>query len=333
MEKIKIACIGAGYFAHFHLDAWQRLPQVEVVAICDLDLEKAQKLAIEFSIPAVFDDTKELCASCDFSVVDIITPTESHLELISYFLEKENHIICQKPLAPNLAEAKEIAKVVSQSDQRFMVHENFRWQPWHRKIKQLLDEKVLGDRIHTISLKLRTGDGWGADAYLDRQPYFRTMPRLFMFETGVHYIDVFRFLSGEIDSVYASLRRLNPVIKGEDCALVVFSHANGTQSILDANRYNEGDQEEDPRYTFGAVQIEGAKGTIRLELSGRMTLQKLGESVEEMEYFHERRGFAGDCVYFTQQHFIEKLISGEAFETEIEDYLVTLEVLEQVYES
>ena len=331
-NKIRIGCVGAGYFARYHLDAWQRLSQVEVVAVCDLDMAKARSLADEFSIENVFDDFEKMTTECDFSVVDIITPTNTHLDLISFFLESKKHIICQKPLAPDLLEARKIEQVVSASTQRFMVHENFRWQPWHRKIKQLLDEQILGERIHTITLRLRTGDGWGEDAYLDRQPYFRTMPRLFMFETGVHYIDVFRFLFGEVESVYASLRRLNPVIKGEDCALVIFTHTCGTQSILDVNRYNEGANGEDPRYTFGAVQIEGEKGTLSLDTSGKIMLKKLGQPPQEIIYQRERKGFAGDCVYFTQKHFIENLISGDPFETEIEDYLVTLEVLEEVYE-
>ena len=83
------------------------------------------------------------------------------------------------------------------------------------------------------------GDGWGENAYIPRQPYFRDYPRLLVFENGIHFIDTYRFLAGEISRVTAWLRRLNPVIKGEDCALIVFEFAGGALGEWDANRYNE----------------------------------------------------------------------------------------------
>ena len=58
-------------------------------------------------------------------------------------------------------------------------------------------------------------DGWGERAYLDRQPFFRDYPRLLIYETGIHFIDTFRYLLGEVAHVHAHIKRLNPVIKGE----------------------------------------------------------------------------------------------------------------------
>ena len=71
----------------------------------------------------------------------------------------------------------------------FMVHENFRFQPWYREIKRLVDRETIGDRLHGLYVRTRTGDGYGDNAYLNRQPYFRQMPRLLIHETGVHFID------------------------------------------------------------------------------------------------------------------------------------------------
>ena len=90
------------------------------------------------------------------------------------------------------------------------------------------------------------GDGWGENAYIPRQPYFREYPRLLVFENGVHFIDTYRYLAGEISRVTAWHRRLNPVIKGEDCALVVFEFANGALGEWDANRYNETTARQSP---------------------------------------------------------------------------------------
>jgi len=213
-----------------------------------------------------------------------------------------------------------------------MVHENFRFQPWHRELKRQIDAGAIGDRIHTITQRMRMGDGHGPRAYLDRQPYFQTMPRLLMFETGIHYIDVLRYLAGDVTGVYAKLRTLNPVIAGEDCATVLMDFANGALGIIDGNRYNESNH-PNPRYTFGTTVIEGNAGTLRLYLDGRITLQQLGETETDVPYHHEDLGFAGDCVKALQAHFLTAFAAGTPFETGGEDYLKSLGVLEAVYAS
>lgn len=328
----KIACIGAGYFARFHVDAWMRLPGAELVAICDRDEKKARALAREFGVPLVFTDVETMCQQVGFEVADIITPPQTHLALVTLVTRYGKHVICQKPVADTLAEATVIHGTCVRAHKRFMVHENFRFQPWHREMKRQIEGGAIGARIHTITQRMRTGDGHGAEAYLDRQPYFQTMPRLLMHETGIHYIDVLRYLGGEITEVFAKLRKLNPVIAGEDCALVLLDFANGGQGIIDGNRYNEANH-INPRYTFGTTVVEGNEGTLRLYLDGRLTLQRLGEAEQDIDYHHEAVGFAGDCVYAIQQHFLEAFAADVPFETGGEDYLRSLAVLEAVYES
>jgi predicted dehydrogenase len=158
------------------------------------------------------------------------------------------------------------------------------------------------------------------------------MPRLLVHETGVHFVDTFRYLAGEVVRVYALLRRLNAAIAGEDCGLLVFEFASGTVGVWDANRYNESTC-ADPRYTFGEFLVEGDGGSIRLGADGALTVQALGEPERPHDYVHERRGFSGDCVFATQQHFVDRLRDGGSFETEGNAYLQTLVVVEALYES
>ncbi|MEM6769420.1 MAG: Gfo/Idh/MocA family oxidoreductase [Bacteroidota bacterium] len=329
-SPINIACIGAGYFARFHVDAWTRLPGARVVAICDHDEAKARRLAEEFGVMGVYTDVATLLAAEDFVVADIITPPATHLALVKQVAKHGKHVICQKPLADTFAEAEAIHRTCVRAKKRFMVHENFRFQPWHRELKRQLEAGAIGDQIHTITQRMRTGDGWPEDAYLDRQPYFRTMPRLLLHETGIHHIDVLRYLVGEVTEVYAKTRTLNPNIAGEDCALVLLDFANGAQGIIDGNRFNEANH-PNPRYTFGTTVIEGNEGTLRLYLDGRLTLQRLGEPERDIDYVHEPVGFAGDCVFALQRHFLEAFNNGTPFETNGDDYLTGLEVLEAAY--
>lgn len=330
MKKLKGVCIGAGYFSHFQYEAWNRIAEVEITAMCNSNRERAAYVMNTYGVKEHYTDYLEMLDKEKPDFVDIITPPDSHLEMTQAALDRGIHVICQKPLAPTLKESTEIKKVVDSHEARFMVHENWRFQPWYREIKKLLDSNVIGEQIFNISFRMRMGDGWGERAYLDRQPYFREYPRLLIYETGVHFIDTYRYLLGDIKSVYASLRKLNPVIAGEDAGFVHFNFASGAQGIYDANRYNETNFKI-PRYTFGELLIEGEGGSIRIYADGKLTIQQLGKGEKNHDYHHEDRNFAGDCVYNCQRHFIDQLLSGEKFETNVDDYLNTLSVQEAVY--
>ena len=177
-----------------------------------------------------------------------------------------------------------------------MVHESFRFQPWHREIKRLLDARAIGERLHTLAFNSRPGDGWAPDAYLAQQPYFRQMRRFLVHETGIHFMNTFRFLGGEIGRVYAILKRLNPAIAGEDRGLLVFEFREGAIGVWDANRFNESNT-TDPRYTFGEFLVEGDGGSLRLAQDGSLSIQPLGQPERPHPYDHSRQGFAGDCVH------------------------------------
>ena len=95
----------------------------------------------------------------------------------------------------------------------------------------MLAAGAVGNKLHSLNFRMRLGDGWGPEAYLGRQPYFREMPKLLVYETGVHFIDTFRYLAGEIRGVFSILRKLNPVIAGEDTGLHIFEFADGAVGV------------------------------------------------------------------------------------------------------
>jgi predicted dehydrogenase len=332
MSRLKGVAIGAGYFSRFQYEAWTRIPEVEITALSNRDADRARPLMEAHGVPRHYTDYREMIEAERPDFVDVITPPETHREMCRFAAERGVHVICQKPLAPTFGEAKAIVEEMRAAGVRFMVHENWRFQPWHREIRRLLDAGAVGGRLHSLAFRMRMGDGWGDDAYLARQPYFRDYPRLLVYETGVHFIDTYRYLGGRVERVYARLRRLNPVIAGEDCGLLVFDFASGAVGLLDANRYNEPNF-PNPRYTFGEFLVEGDRGSIRLQGDGRITLQPLGEAEREHGYPHEDRNFAGDCCHAIQRHFVDRMLDGRPFETNGEDYLETLAVQEAVYES
>ena len=331
MTRLKGVAAGAGYFSRYQYEAWKRLPEVEISAVYNRTVAKAEEIGQAFGIPRSYPDFEEMLDRERPDFVDIITPPETHLPMVRAAARRKIAVICQKPLAPTAEESRAVVEAAREAGIRFMVHENFRWQPWYREAKRLVEAGALGE-VFSVYFRLRTGDGWPEDAYLARQPFFRDYPRLLVYETGVHFIDTFRYLLGEVETVYARLARRNPAIKGEDAAFLVLGMRGGATAVWDANRYNESEA-LNPRYTFGEMRLDGSQGHLLLDTGGGLTLKPLGQPARTHAYAHQDRGFAGDCVYAIQRHFVDRMLSGGPFESTGEDYLVNVRLVEACYES
>lgn len=327
--QLRGVLVGTGYFSQFQLDAWSRIPEVEISAICDLSTEKTAVFQQKYGIPRAYQNVQEMILAEKPDFIDIVTPPKTHHAIAQFAAEQGVHIICQKPLADTYEEAVALAQMMSKYNVRFMVHENWRWQPWYRETKRLIEAGAIGQPF-SLQFFMRMGDGWGQDAYLSRQPFFRDYPRLLVHETGIHFLDTFRYLFGEPTSVFAHLRQLNPVIKGEDSGHIWIQFAGGETAVLNSNRYNESEA-DNPRFTFGTMRIDGSEGHLRMDENGRLLIKKLGQPVQEHSYPIPQTGFAGDCVYALQRHFVEVFLEKRPFESSLQDYMNSINLVEAVY--
>ncbi len=328
---LRVAVAGAGYFARYHYEAWTRIEEASLVALADPDAARARAMARDFSVPRVFETLEALLAEVEFDLLDIVTPPETHQALVALAAARGLAVVCQKPLAPSLAEARELVARAEAAGIPLIVHENFRFQPWYRHAKALLDAGRLG-RPHAVAFRLRPGDGQGPEAYLDRQPYFQQMPRFLIHETGIHFVDLFRFLLGEVVAVTARLRRLNPSIAGEDGGYVVFEFESGAGGLFDGNRLND-HLAANCRLTMGEMWLEGSQGVLRLDGDGRLWLKPHGgpERVEPCPW--QDRGFAGDSVHSLIRHVVDHLRRGAPVENTGRDYLRNIEIEDAIYRS
>ena len=165
MKKLRGVCLGAGYFSRFQYEAWARLPEVEIVALANRDVTKAQAAAAQHGIPRAYA-WSDLAAMLDAEkpdFVDIITPPETHLEVVRLAADRGIAVICQKPVAPTWDECVAVVETARRAGVRFMVHENFRWQPWYREMRRQIDAGTIGE-LFSIAVRTRLGDGWPADA-------------------------------------------------------------------------------------------------------------------------------------------------------------------------
>jgi predicted dehydrogenase len=330
-SRLRVALVGCGYFARFHRDGWARLDGAELVALCDRDPARLAAAGAEHPGAAPFTDVAAMLDAVRPDLLDIATPPETHLALVEAAAARGINMVCQKPLADDHGRAVEIVAAAERAGVTLAVHENFRFMPWFQEAKRLADAGTLG-RVLAISFRLRPGDGQGPDAYLSRQPYFQKQPRFLIHETGIHLIDVFRTIAGEVTGVFARLKKMNPVIAGEDAGYVVFDFASGAQGLFDGNRHVD-HPADDTRMTNGVLLVEGTGGTLRLDGYGRLFLKPHGGAEAEHRYPWEDRGYGGDCVYRQQAHLLAHFASGAPLVNSGRDYLRNIEIEEAIYRS
>ncbi|WP_170607540.1 Gfo/Idh/MocA family protein [Ruegeria arenilitoris] len=325
-QDIRVACVGAGYFSRFHYESWVRMPGAIPVGSCNRDLEKARATGL----PA-YQDILQMLETEEPDLVDIILPPVAQAKAIRTALDFGiKWMICQKPFCLSLAEAKAVTSEAEAAGATIIVHENFRFQPWYRAIKKAMDKGLIGRPLQA-TFRLRPGDGQGPKAYLDRQPYFQEMPRFLVHETAVHWIDTFRFLFGMPSAVYGDLRRVNPVIAGEDAGYILFDHPNGLKALFDGNRCLD-HQAENLRQTMGEALIEGTEGSLVLCGDGSVELRGFGKQERQQILPPSNHdGFGGDCVHVLQSHVISGLLRGTPFENTARDYLDVIRIEEAIY--
>ena len=322
------AMAGAGFFAQFHADAWQRMPGVDITAVADPDAARAHAFAEKWDIPRVYSGVDEMLYRERPAFLDIVTRPDEHQPLAAIAAQRGIHVICQKPMAPTLEECHQMASTANAAGTRLVVHENWRWQPWYRELHRLIEAGRFG-RIFHVGFRMRTGDGLGPEPY-QTQPYFREMPRLLIYETLVHFLDTFRLLAGEIKSVFCSTARLNPVIAGEDSTLIQLRFEGAAHGLIDANRISGIAPSE---VAFGELRLEGERAAARMSADGNLWITDYGRPEAPHRFHKPDTGYKGDSVLAMQQHFIDCLASGQPAESEAENYLRTVAAVEACYRS
>ncbi len=332
MKRLRVAAVGAGYFSQFQYRGWQNLEDAECVALANRDEAKGRQMADRYAVRQVFGQLERMLDTVQPDLVDIITPPSTHRAFVAETVRRGIPTICQKPFGQTYDEAVEMTEMAEAAGVPLIIHENFRWEPWYREAKRLIEAGRFG-ALHSVAFRLRPGDGQGPDAYLNRQPYFQKMARFLVYETAIHWIDTFRFLMGEVRSVYAHLRRVNPAIAGEDAGYIVFEFASGATGLFDGNRLND-HVAADPRRTMGEMWLEGEDGVLRLDGDARLWWKP--HQRDEAQHQFDRGPddtFGGGACEWLQQHVVRHFVEGTPLENTAREYLANLRVQEAIYRS
>ena len=257
MNELRFGVFGAGFWAPYQLAAWNELGGARCVAIYNRTLSKAETLARRFGIPAVYASPEELLDREELDFLDIITGVHSHPGSVRMAAEHGVPVICQKPMAPSLAQAKEMVAVCRAHRVPFYVHENWRWQTQIREFKKVIDSGDIGTpfraRIFLVS-------GYRV---FNNEPALRQLEQFILADMGVHLLDISRFLFGEAVQLYCQTHRVQPDIKGEDAATVMMRMASG--ATVTCYMGFPGHFLEHDVFTQTLILVEGDSGSAELD--------------------------------------------------------------------
>ena len=320
---LRVALVGCGLISLYHLRAWQQAG-AEIVAVCDIDRDKAEASASEFGVARIYTDVSDMFADGGFAAVDIAASVSAHAPVARLAADHGVHIMCQKPLTETVTEAEALIAYVA-NRVRFMVHENYRFRPHYMTVRRWIAEGRIGTVRHAaISCR---GSGLcrreGTVPFLiERQPYLTSFRRNLVFETMIHHLDVLRCLCGPLKVVAARLNRLAEGLPGEDTASILLEGRDGFIATADGCIAAPGY----PQLHGDRLEIIGTHGTLLMELNRISILGREGEA-EVVDLL----GRYQECFDTATAGFVTSLRDGTPFETDVLDNLDTLRLMESVY--
>jgi predicted dehydrogenase len=255
MRKLRFAVLGCGFWANYQIPAWMELEGVELVALYNRTRAKADALAKQYNVRATYDNAALLLENEQLDFIDIITDVDTHPIFTQMAAEKGIPVICQKPMAPDLAKASNMVDVCKKNNVPFYIHENFRWQYPIRKAKEALKSGVIGEPF-----KARV-TFCSAFPVFDNQPALSELEHFILTDIGSHILDICRFLFGEAETLYCQTARVNQNIKGEDVANVLMKMQSGLHCYAEMSYASILEKEAFPQTL---LLIEGEKGSIHL---------------------------------------------------------------------
>jgi UDP-N-acetylglucosamine 3-dehydrogenase len=261
MAKVKIGVIGCGSIAqHRHLPEYKMNEQVELVAVCDIDEERANSIARQYGTKA-YTNYEELLASGTVEAVSVCTPNYLHAPISVAALNSGVHVLCEKPMATSEEEAKAMIEAAKVNEKKLMIGHNQRFVASHQKARQLIES---GDIGKIYSFRTAFGHGgpqqWSVDG---TNSWFFKKDEAFigaMGDLGVHKTDMLRYILGEeIVEVGAFVEsNAKDYSNVDDNAVCVLKTESGIIGTLAASWAYNGKEDN-------STIVYGEKGILRLE--------------------------------------------------------------------
>jgi predicted dehydrogenase len=336
MSKIRIGVIGLGMGRH-HVAGFQTHPKAEVVAISDLDPERLAENGDKYGVDKRYASGEEMLAQEQLDVVSIATPNKFHKPLTIAALEADCHVLCEKPMAMNAREAREMLAAAETAGRRIMINFSYRFSEQSQALKDRVTAGELGEIYFARTIWHRRrglprfGGWFGQKALSGGGP---------LIDLGVHRLDLALWLMGYPKPVWVMGSAYNPIATQlakaqgvdydvEDLAVAMVKFANGATLELEAS-------------WAGHIQEREMMETRLFGTQGGLVQRNLNETYEfEAELYMDRDGAQYDMKLHAPRrggqnamyHFIESIVNDTPHNATGHEGLLVMQILDAIYES
>jgi predicted dehydrogenase len=300
MKKIRLAVIGTGMaWERLHYPAIQKMnDKIEIVALANNTIEDAERFAgsINLDKSRVYDNYHEMLKRDDIDAVDILVPIESNFFVTRDVARAGKNIICEKPLAPDMEQARECLSLSSKYNVKIMIAENFRYNEENNKVRELIQNGKIGKVLYFVKNNVSNfPEDMISDSFAAKE--WRQHPKFYggaFLDAGVHDLATIRHIFGAVECLQAFGV---PQIE-EYCP-----YAAITTNILFKNgiigNYNYSSSGVEKQYPIVGFRIFGTEGEIYLEEKscGIINITLKNGSTEKISYTPEQ-GFYNELMNF-----------------------------------
>ena len=314
MKKLKVGIIGAGRIGQVHAKSiTYHIPQAEIVAISDIYVDGAKKVAEELGIPNYYQDYHEILDNPEIEAVLICSSTDTHADIACEAAQAAKHIFCEKPVDLTVAKIKKVIDEVNKAGVKLQIGFNRRYDHNFAHIKELANDGKLGD-LQIIKITSR-------DPEPPAPEYVAVSGGIFL-DMTVHDFDMARFIGGEVDEVYANATVMVDPAIGEagdvDTALVALKFKSGAIGVIDNCRkacYGYDQRLE----VFGSGGQASAANDTPTNVS---YINENGNTTDKPLYFFLERYMQSFTDEMTE--FIDAVVNDKATQTTVNDGLEAL---------
>jgi UDP-N-acetyl-2-amino-2-deoxyglucuronate dehydrogenase len=328
MKIYKVAIIGCGRIAEHNCRAIINTEGLQLKAVCDLDIKKANIYCDAFGVPAFINYHAMLREISDIDIVAIITPSGMHFEHSLDILNNyKKHIIVEKPTFMRPSQLNEAYRVANKLNLKiFPVFQN-RHNLAVQKVKTAIEKKELGD-IRTVGVRVR----WcRPQSYYDMAPWRGTFSHDggALTNQGIHHVDLLRYLGGEVEKVNATMRTLGSDIEVEDTVVASFAYVNGSVGSLEVTTAAR------PSDFEASLSIVGSKGLAQI---GGIAVNELQIFTPDSDACSAYSEDFSDCVYgnghkIIYENIYDSMANDISYPITKEDCLKSIRLLHAFYRS
>jgi predicted dehydrogenase len=315
MSKLRIGIVGCGNIAGCHARAYTKLDGIELAAFCDIEEQKAARFVEQYSGRA-FADVEAMLKADRLDAVSVATTPTAHRGPAIAALKRGVPVLCEKPLAPSVADGAAMVQAAEQSKAMLMTGYPYRFRVEPMTAKEWLKGGVIGQPLfahNSFSGQwLGVVDSWFVQPAISGGGI--------VLDNGSHSIDLFHYLFGNVRQVHASLSRVNSGIEVEDTALILTEHDSGVSGSIELSW-------SVPRSHDWYLEIYGTQGTIKIRFGEARYITAASDE------WQTRPG----CTDFQEgfdrmiAHFVQCLRTGTPPSPSGRDGLRAIEVIEQIY--